>query len=377
MQSFMLKKNVVLLLCAILLCACSNKKQDTPSTKEEGYVVEASLIKVSKHDGYTQVKILDPWHSDKTLHDYILIPKGSAAPSDLPKGTIIHTPIERALVYSSVHAQVIKELGKISAVSGVCDAEYFKIPEIAAGLKDGKITNAGSSMAPTIEKIIALNPEIIILSPFQNGGYGTIATLGIPILECADYMEESPIGRAEWVKLFGLLFGNKDKAEELFNHTQAEYNAIKEQVSVTNARPKVITEMVTSGVWFVPGGNSYMAHIITDAGATYPWSDNTESGSLQLDFAQVLNTAHDADFWLIKTSNIKSYADLKQAYTLNDRFDAFSKKNVWVCDTQTTSLFEEFPFHPELLLKELALIFHPELNDSNYKYRYYQPLTDK
>ena len=373
----MLKKNVVLLLCAILLCACSNKKQDTPSTKEEGYVVEASLIKVSKHDGYTQVKILDPWHTDKPSHDYTLIPKGSAAPSDLPKGTIIHTPIERALVYSSVHAQVIKELGKISAVSGVCDAEYFKIPEIAAGLKDGKITNAGSSMAPTIEKIIALNPEIIILSPFQNGGYGTIATLGIPILECADYMEESPIGRAEWVKLFGLLCGNKDKAEELFNHTQAEYNAIKEQVSVTNARPKVITEMVTSGVWFVPGGNSYMAHIITDAGATYPWSDNTESGSLQLDFAQVLNTAHDADFWLIKTSNIKSYADLKQAYTLNDRFDAFSKKNVWVCDTQTTSLFEEFPFHPELLLKELALIFHPELNDSNYKYRYYQPLTDK
>ncbi len=377
MQSFMLKKNVLLLLCAILLCACNNKKHDTSSTKKEGYIVEASLIKITKHDGYTQVKILDPWHSDKTLHDYNLIPKGSPVPSDLPKGTIIHTPIERALVYSSVHAQVIKELGKISAISGVCDAEYFKIPEITAGLKDGKITNAGSSMAPTIEKIIALNPEIIILSPFQNGGYGTIATLGIPILECADYMEESPIGRAEWVKLFGLLFGNEDKAEELFNHTQAEYNAIKEQVSATNARPKVVTEMVTSGVWFVPGGNSYMAHIITDAGATYPWSNNTESGSLQLDFAQVLNTAHDADFWLIKTSNIKSYADLKQAYTLNDRFDAFSKKNVWVCDTQTTSLFEEFPFHPEMLLKELAHIFHPELNESNYKYRYYQPLTDK
>ena len=377
MQSFMLKKNVVLLLCAILLCACNNKKHDTSSTKKEGYIAEASLIKITKHDGYTQVKILDPWHSDKTLHDYNLIPKGSPVPSDLPKGTIIHTPIERALVYSSVHAQVIKELGKISAISGVCDAEYFKIPEITAGLKDGKITNAGSSMAPTIEKIIALNPEIIILSPFQNGGYGTIATLGIPILECADYMEESPIGRAEWVKLFGLLFGNEDKAEELFNHTQAEYNAIKEQVSATNARPKVVTEMVTSGVWFVPGGNSYMAHIITDAGATYPWNDNTDSGSLQLDFAQVLNIAHDANFWLIKASNIKTYSDLKQAYTLNDRFDAFSKKNVWVCDTQTTSLFEEFPFHPEMLLKELAHIFHPELNESNYKYRYYQPLTDK
>lgn len=355
------------------MCACSNNKQHTTNTSSDN-ISDATLLSINKCDGYTQVKISDPWNEGKTLHEYILVPKNEDLPQGLPNGTIIRTPVERALVYSSVHAQVIKELGEISAVSGVCDAEYFKIPEISAGLKKGTICNAGSSMSPTIEKIVALNPEIIILSPFQNGGYGTVGTLGIPILECADYMEESPLGRAEWVKLFGLLFGEEQKSNEIFCDTQKKYLAIKDSVKNAKSRPKVLTEMVNSGVWFVPGGNSYMARLITDAGGTYPWADNQDSGSLQLDFAQVLNKANDADFWLIKSSTIHTYEDLEKSYTLNTKFKAFEDKNVWVCDTQKAPLYEEMPFHPELLLDELAAIFHPEIMGESRKLRYYAPL---
>lgn len=371
----LIHKTKPLLICLIFLCACGNaKKENAPANNN--LISDASLLQIEKKTDYTKVTILDPWNKGKILHDYILVPKGKNIPSKLPTGTVVRTPITSALVYSSVHANVIKELGKIKAISGVCDAEYFKIPEISEGIKSGTVGNAGSSMAPAIEKIIDINPDIIILSPFQNGGYGTLATLNIPILECADYMEDSPIGRAEWIKLFGLLFDSEEKAETIFANTKKEYEATKIAVRKASNLPKVITENVNSGVWFVPGGDSYMAHIIMDSGAIYPWSDNTETGSLQLDFAQVLNKAHDADYWLIKSSTIKTYSDLKRDYNLNDKFDAFKNKKIWVCDTQETALYEEFPFHPDLLLKEFAAIFHPNIIGKDYKYRYYKPLSE-
>ena len=289
-------KHILIICCVAILCGCGKNRQQPAADNSNGSFSEARLISTSATDNYTVVTIHDPWNKGKTLHTYVLVPKSAPMPESLPKGTVIRTPVENALVYSSVHAQAIKELGKVSAVRGICDAEYYKIPEIVAGVKNGKISNAGSSMAPSLEKIIALKPEVIVLSPFHNGGYGAVANLGIPIMECADYMEETPLGRAEWIKLLGLLFGEKAKADSIFRHTQNEYQAIKDSVKNAVTHPKVITETLTSGVWFVPGGKSYMAKILTDAGATYPWADNNDTGSLQLDIAQVLDKASDADF---------------------------------------------------------------------------------
>lgn len=367
-------KHILIICCVAILCGCGKNRQQPAADNSNGSFSEARLISSSATDNYTVVTIHDPWNKGKTLHTYVLVPKSAPMPESLPKGTVIRTPIENALVYSSVHAQAIKELGKVSAVRGICDAEYYKIPEIVAGVKNGKISNAGSSMAPSLEKIIALKPEVIVLSPFHNGGYGAVANLGIPIMECADYMEETPLGRAEWIKLLGLLFGEEAKADSIFRHTQNEYQAIKDSVKNAVTHPKVITETLTSGVWFVPGGKSYMAKILTDAGATYPWADNNDTGSLQLDIAQVLDKASDADFWLIKSGTVHSYSDMRKANPLNAKFRAVASSNVWVCDPQASTLFEEFPFHPDRLLKEYAQIFHPELFGNNIRYKYFTRL---
>ena len=364
-------KHLLCIICsALLMCSCSNPKQQSATAASSGSFAEAHLIDISSYDNYSIVTISDPWNAGKTLHSYVLVPKGKPMPEPMPKGTVIRTPVTNALVYSSVHAQAIKDLGRVSAVRGICDAEYYKIPEITRGLKNGTVLNVGSSMAPSLEKIIALKPEVIVLSPFHNSGYGALTNIGIPILECADYMEESPLGRAEWIKLFGILFGEEAKADSIFNSSKKEYLAIKDSVKNATSRPKVITEMLTSGVWFVPGGKSYMAKILADAGAVYPWSNNNDSGSLQLDIAQVLDKASDADVWLIRSSTVSSYADLQNANPLNAKFRAVANANVWVCDPQATTLFEEFPFHPERLLKEYAVIFHPELfhDSNNHKY---------
>ncbi|MGM9804518.1 MAG: ABC transporter substrate-binding protein [Muribaculaceae bacterium] len=362
-------------LCALMLCACANSGKQQASAVQNQAMEHSQLLQITRNERFTRIDIADPWHKGKTLQTYIAVPLTDSLPSDLPKGTLLRTPLQRALVYSSVHAQAIKELGKIPCIAGVCDAQYYKIPEIVSGLKAGTVTDAGSSMAPTIEKVVEMRPDVVILSPFQNGGYGVLTTLGVPILECADYMESSPLGRAEWIKLFGILFDAEDDAQHIYEQTVHDYDSIATQVANAGNHPKVITEMLMSGVWFVPGGNSYMARILTDAGANYPWANVGESGSLQLDFAQVLDCASDADVWLINSSTIKTYAQLKQAYELNARFKAFTNKNVWVCDPQQTMLYEEFPFHPDRLLKEFATIFNSG-NAGEAQTRYYKPLGD-
>ena len=392
------------LLAALVLGACGRSES---AGNAAGGMDEARGVTITRCDGYTLVEIANPWRNGEVLHTYVLVPRyadtvrstketdeasgstrhdddGSASlkgseeqplPEGLPDGTVVRVPIERAVVYSSVHAGVMKELGAFSAVRGVCDAQYYTMPEVQRGLADGSIADCGNSLSPTIERLVALKPDAIILSPFQNAGYGVLTNLGVPIIECADYMEHTPLGRAEWIKLFGELLCCREKADSIFQATADEYSALTALTATVEHRPKVISEMITSGVWFVPGGDSYMAHLFTDAGAFYPWSDNNNSGSLSLDFSQVLARAQDADFWLIKPDRHLSYSDFEAINPLNVKFKAFGCRGVYQCVTSETSLFTDFPFHPQVLLRDFVKIFHPELLP-NYQLRYYQPLSN-
>ena len=354
--------------------ACSSHKKEKQTN--DSIISEASGISIEANDNYTVVNIKNPWKEGSTLHSYILIPRNSEIPQNLPEGTIIRTPLSNVLVYSSVHAGVINELDNLKSIKGVCDAEYFNMPEIQNGLFTGKIVNAGMSMSPSIEKIIELSPEAIILSPFQNAGYGTLANLGIPIIECADYMETTPLGRAEWIKFFGLLYNNSQAADSIFASTKEKYNELKAIVPTNSKKPKVISETVTSGVWYVPGGGSYMAHLFTDAGADYPWNEDTTTGSIALDFTQVFDKAHDSDIWLIRSyGNDMTYKSLLDIHKLNEKFDAYKNRRIYGCNSAKTTLYEDFPFHPDILLREFICIFHPAVIQ-NYDLKYFKPLKE-
>lgn len=358
----------------MLLVGCSGNKTDKSAPTSA--IKTAEGISITRHRGFTVVEVKNPWKAGFLLQTYVLVPRDSAMPKDLPKGTLVRTPVRKALVYSDVHGGLIKELGGLGSIKGVCDARYFNMPEIKRGIASNAIVDAGSSMAPSMEKIIALAPEVIILSPFQNAGYGTITSLGIPIIESADYMETTPLGRAEWIKFFGALYGKDALADSIYSQVSARYSSLKAQVSHATSHPKVISESVISGTWYVPGGNSYMAHFFTDAGASYPWAADKATGSLSLDMAQVLAKAHDADIWLLKSSNPHlSYRTFAAENPLNAQFKAYRQRHIYYCDTMTTRLYEDFPFHPERLLQEYIAIFHPEMM-KGYKMRYFTPLPN-
>lgn len=359
-------------------CSTGGKQSHSSSNKAdtESVITEAQGIEIERHGSYTIVKVKDPWNEGELLQTYVLVPRNAKMPTGLPEGTVIRTPLIRTVVYSSVHGGVINELGELESIDGVCDAEYFNMPEVTRGLKEGTIANMGSSQSPSVEMIVELAPDAIILSPFQNAGYGVLSNMKIPLIECADYMEATPLGRAEWIKFFGELYGKTAIADSIYNVVATRYNELKDKVADVEKRPKVFSEMLYSGVWYVPGGKSYMACMFNDAGADYPWADDTNSGSLQLDFAQVLEKAGDADYWLIKPMRSMSYKTLGAENSLYKQFKAFKKKHVYQCVTSNTTYFQDFPFHPDVLLADLVAIFHPELAEG-YETKYYVPVINE
>jgi len=363
----------LLLFLTLTMTACLRGGHGTASVldRQDSVITVARLLTMERNGRYTLVTVGNPWKGG-VLHRYVLVPRDSVLPADLPDGTVVRTPVTNALVYSSVHTSLLRELGALGAVRGVVDSQYFIDPDIAAGLQAGTIADCGNSMNPTVERVINMQPDAILLSPYQDASYGQIASLDIPIIECADYLEYDPLGRAEWVKFYGELVGKRDQADSLYHAVVTAYNDMKATAAGAHTRPTVVTEMVINGVWNLPGGQSYMARIINDAGGHYLWSDDKNTGSLALDFNQVLAVAHDADYWFIKWTNINSLKDLQGAYDLNREMAAFQHKRVYVCDTDKTRFFERIPFHPEVLLREFAAIMHPELfpDFTNQMYRH-------
>ncbi len=368
----------ILVALALLTIQCNPKASNTPGNCEAGDTVVryAGLLSIVSHDSYTVATIRNPWDTAQVLRRYIAIPRDSALPESLPQGTLVRTPLLNSLVYASVHLSLLEQMESLDQVGGVCDLSYIKTPNLIRRAQAGSLVDAGNSISPDVEKVMALAPDAILLSPFENAGYGRIGNMGIPIIECADYMESSPLGRAEWIKLFGVLYGKEAEADSIFAIVESRYNSLKELLTYTDYRPTVISELKSGSAWYMPGGKSYLARLFHDAGANYPWSDNDETGSIPLSFETVLSQAGNADIWLIKSFNRKqlSYSGIQEEYAPYAQFKAFKEKNLYGCDTSQGNYYEETPFRPDLLLQELAALFHPQLFP-DYTFRYYKPFA--
>lgn len=365
----------------LLLSACGGGSK-TSSLQAEGDTVRmkySSLLQIVKHADYTVVTIRNPWDTLKVLHTYLLADREKPLPEHLPEGTVVRTPLQKSVIYSSVHCSLWSELDELKGIGGVCGLEYIKLPQIQEGCRNGSIVNVGNSMNPDIERIIDLRPDAILLSPFENsGGYGRVGKLNIPIIECADYMETSALGRAEWMRLYGLLLGKEAQADSLFAGIEKEYLTLTQQVKSQNLkRPTVISEMKNSSAWYIPGGNSTMGRLYQDAGADYVFAYLSNSGSVPLAFETVFDWGGNADIWLIKYNQPqdKTYSELERDYAPYARFKAFQDRKVYGCNTNHVPFYEESPFHPELLLKDLIKIFHPELLP-DYDLKYFSNLAE-
>ena len=399
----MKKKKYILWIAtmAITLTACQGGK--TAAGMEEGgdtlQMKYAQLLTIVSHDeqGYTEVKVHNPWKEGTELHRYILVPKGKEGDATMAKlagqahgegkaaATLgvktdtVRTPLESNLVFTAPHCQLLTELGCQNAITGVCDKDYINIPDIKSRAQaDAKVAHpimdCGSSMQPDIERIIALHPEALLISPFENsGGYGKLDKLRIPIIETADYMETSPLGRAEWIKLYGLLLGSS-KADSLFSAIEKEYLQLKAEAAKLPLGLSILTERKTGNVWYVPGGKSTMGILLRDAHARYIFADDTHSGSLSMSPEQIIAKGNQVDVWAFKYfgGNALTKQDLLAEYQGYQALKAFQTGTVYETDTSCEPYFELTSFHPEILLREFIILSHPEAGDKFGKLRFYK-----
>ena len=452
-------KKQYILLCgatvALLMAACQGGKT-AAADAEAGDTLEmkyAKLLTIVKHgDGeetsdaaegfdyqYAEAIIANPWKAGTMLHRYILIPKGEEGDKTVARLALqrtlgmgcttdtVRTPVERSAVFIAPHCQLMYELGCQQAIRGVCDLNYINIPDVrkrAASAGNASAGNAssenassenassenasagnsivdcGSSMAPDIERIIALKPEAILVSPFENsGGYGKLDKLRIPLIEAADYMESSPLGRAEWMKFYGMLFGRAKnisttaaveasmtaagkaseaaagkaseatlpascelRADSLFAQIEKEYLNLKAEAGKLPKGLSILTERKTGNVWYVPGGQSTIGILLKDANARYIFSDDKHSGSLPMSPEQILAKGSQVDVWAFKYFGGAplSQAQLLQEYDGYKALAAFNRGNIYQVDTSTVPYFELTSFHPELLLREFIILAHGE-----------------
>ncbi|WP_102407772.1 ABC transporter substrate-binding protein [Parabacteroides bouchesdurhonensis] len=356
----------------------------TQSKKQAGNVpVSVDNIQYSKgytierHSDYIVAEIHDPWDMTRILQRYLLVDRNKDIPAGMPKGTVVRTPLRNIVVYNSVHSSIVELLQAADNIVGACESRYMDTPVIRELLDKGVIADLGEATAPNIEKMVDIGAEVILASPFRNAGYGPAEKLGIPILECADYMEATPLGRAEWLRLYGLLLGREELADSIFRATESNYLSLVKLAEGVEHRPTVFSEKRFGSSWHVPGGGSYMAHFFKDAGADYMFADLSGAGSTPLAFETVLDKAIHADIWLIKynQSADMTYTTLRTEYVPYENFDAFKNKRVYACNTAFVPYYEEFPMRPDYLLKDLVWVFHPELLP-DYTPRYYKKLTE-
>ena len=360
----------IYLAAVLMTAACTNKEAHTEDNGNGITMRHAELLSMQEHDGYITVNITNPWDTTRTLHKYVLVRKGEEKGKKLPEGDVVYIPLRSTAVYTSVHCGLIDELGAYGCIKGVCDLQYINIKKIHDDVAHKKISDLGESMTPNIEAIINMQPDAIFLSPFENGGtYGKTGKIGIPIIECADYMETSPLGRAEWMKFYGLLLGKEKEADSLFNEVEKKYNDIKQQAQKVRTRPTVVTEMKIGSTWYVAGGESTVGILISDAGGNYIFKDVKARGALPYSPELVYEKAKHADFWLIKYNQATdmTLANLKGQWGLNEKMKAYQTKQTYGCNLSLTHFYEETPFHPDILLKEYADILHGKAQGKYYK----------
>lgn len=313
----------------------------------------AKGLTIIEHDSCTEVQITDPWHKGQLLQQYI-----------------IREPLSHVAIFTAANAALIDELGCLSSIAGVCEPEYIANKHILSAIQDtkmyegsvnGTIRDLGSAMTPNSELIADLSPDAILLSPFENiGSYNSLDRLGIPLIWCADYMEPTALGRAEWMRFYGRLFGKGERADSLFMAIEQLY--LSKRDSIAQAKrplPTVLLDGRNGSAWYMPGGKSTLASLIADAGGTYLFKDNPSSGSVPYSFEDVYMKGHDADIWLFRYSSDRrmTLKDLQEEYAPYAQFKAFRTAHVYGCNNAENIFFEEYPFHPERILSDLTHIF--------------------
>ena len=352
----------LLLLCIHVLVAHA----DEPLAREVDY---AKNFTIEEYANYKLLTVSNAYRNASSVYRYALVESGATLPDDLPRdAVVIRTPVQRVVIMETVYVGYLDALGQLDQICGAASASYINHPKVIHGVESGDIQHIQSGQKLNIERLLLLQPDLILTTNIGEGQMDVSPQLqraGLPVVLTADYMEHHPLARTEWLKFLAAFFETEDRSDEIFNSIKTQYTGLLDKTKGIDERPSVFCGAPYSGSWHVPGGDSFIARAIQDAGAHYLWADDPSRGSLPLDTERVFLRAAEADYW-IHPSHYRSLSELFNADPRFAKFGAAQISQVFNNTRQVSknggnNIWERGIVHPEEVLADLIKIFHPDL----------------
>lgn len=350
-----------------IVVACVPKessKRDDATITELNY---AEGFSVQMEGNIKHVIVTHPYPGATEGFHYLLVPKGEPTPAHDPNTQVIHIPIQKLVCTSTTHIPLLDYLDATDALIGFPTTDYISSEKTRIRIDNGQVTDLGIDKGMNLELLFTIKPELVMSYAMTSdlGQSKKIKELGIPVVINAEYLEKHPLGRAEWIKFMALFLGKEREADSVFALIEREYLTTQKLAENVSKKPTVLSGIVYGDAWFMPAGKNYAARLLEDAGTRYLWGDTESNGFLELSFESVYEKAKTADLWI----GVGSFNSLEEIRAVESRyafFKPFQEKHVYTFNARKGakggSEFLELGYlRPDLILKDLVKIAHPEL----------------
>lgn len=372
--------NKLFLLFAIIsffITSCKNAKVEKESTNIKVESPKyAKLFNIERHEGYKYLNVLN--NEEKTIYRLLIADNKKSIPTGNKADFILNKPINNVGILSSTHIGFLNAIEKAHLIHSSTNPQRIYDSTLYKKYKTGNIVNIGDAMSTNVEQILALHPDIIFYTGYEHNKntQRLLQKAGIAYIPIVEWKENTILGRTEWIKFFGELFSERTKSDSIFIQTEKRYNRLKKRTQNIANKPSVLYGNNFKGTWYMPGGRSYMAQILKDAGANYYFKNDTTNGSLHMSIESVIDLMQDADFWLSPSANnMKELGKADKHYNI---FKAFQTGRVYnyterLNESGFNDYWESGVMNPDIILSDIIHILHPNLLN-NYKLYYYKQL---
>jgi len=370
-----------LLSIALLFFSCSNSEQKERNKTEKALkTVElnyAQGFEIQQAEDYKIITLKNVWKGETTPHQYILYK--NTKPAGFDNATFVKIPIKTIVCFSLTHVAFIDKLDELNSIQGLSGGDYVSNKKVLDKIQSGQIKEMGGEQLVNYELLVELNPDLVMtfgINETSKTKLNKLENLGQKVVLNSEYMENHPLGKAEWIKFVGAFYDKDSLAEVIYNNIESEYQKLVELTKSIKAKPTVFVGMPWNGAWYLAGGKSFQAQLLSDAGASYLWADNTETSSFVVDKEVIFEKAFDADFWV----NLNAFNSIAEVQTVHAKFTEFKSvkkhqvynNNLKLNAASGNDYWESGVINPQLILADLIQIFHP--NSIQHELVYYKQL---
>jgi len=373
---------ILIPILTLSLLNCEGDKSKTAGKSISNTKIQIAYAKgftIQNYGKYRKITVVNPWEkSGSVSFEYYLVDHSTNIPAELVGKRVIRTPIKSIICLSTSHVGFLRALNEIQSLKALSGATFVSDPEVQEAVSTKKIVDIGYDQGINYELILSLKPELIMaygVGGDVTGFINKLQDLGMNVLLNGEYLEETPLAKAEWIKFVGALYNKENEAAAYFSRIEKNYNIIAQTVRAVKNRPIVLTGLPYKDAWWMAGGHSNLAALISDAGAQFLWKDNTSREAFVVSLEEVVIRSAKADFWI----NCGTVKTLEELISTDSRFSTFplvQKKaifnnNLKIGPGGGNDYWEQGVVRPDLVLSDLVKIFHPEC-DSSKVFNFYQ-----